>query len=213
MSQIIRLAIADDHKLIIDGLSLLLDSVKDLQIVHTSTNVEEMFQKIKHLPVDLLLTDIIMPGPKNGYDLALAIHREFPQIKIIALSMSEEGLLISKMIDDAGVDGYIPKTIGREELILAIKQVMKGEKYFGKDVLNQYNKFHAQIAKSNEILSPREIDIVKCILKHYSNKQIAEELYISERTVETHRKNIYRKTNTKGESSLVQYIKDHRLVV
>ena len=178
-----------------------------------STSAEDMLKQLSVQKVDVLLTDITMPGGMSGYDLALRLRKEMPGIKILALSMNEDGALISRMIDQAGVDGYITKTSGQQELLKAITSINDGENYFSDSILRQY-QIYQQISHENRELNltAREMDIIRCMVKHYSNKQIADELFISERTVETHRKNIYRKTNTKGEASLIQFIKDHKII-
>jgi len=136
-----------------------------------------------------------------------------PQIKILALSMSEEGGMITKMIEVAKVDGYIPKSAGQQELLTAIKEISSGGKYFSTDALQQYEAYKNIKNENQELnLTPRELEIIQCLVKHYSNKQIADTLFISERTVETHRKNIYRKTQTKGEASLIQFVKEHDIL-
>jgi two-component system, NarL family, nitrate/nitrite response regulator NarL len=212
-NHIIRLAILDDHQIVIDGLKLLLSDHKKFLIEAEATTAEEMLQKLRQIKIDVLLTDIAMPDGMNGFDLSLKVKKEFPQIKILALSMSEEGGMIARMMDEAKVDGYIPKTTGQLELLTAIETVAAGEQYFSAAVIKQYESYQ-KIKKENIgiNLTIRELQIIECIIKHYSNKQIADELFISERTVETHRKNIYRKTNTKGEASLIQFVKEHKLI-
>ena len=127
--------------------------------------------------------------------------------------MSEEGGMITKMIEVAKVDGYIPKSAGQKELLTAIKEISSGGKYFSTDALQQYEIYKHTKNENQELnLTPRELEIIQCIIKHYSNKQIADTLFISERTVETHRKNIYRKTQTKGEASLIQFVKEHNIL-
>ena len=197
----------------IDGLKLLLNGHKKILIETEANSAEEMLQKLQHKNIDVLLTDITMPAGMNGYDLALKVKKQFPQIKILALSMSEEGGMITKMIDQAKVDGYIPKAAGQQELLNAIETIMDGGQYFSPSIMKQYENFQ-KLKKENEILhlTERELQIIECVIKYYSNKQIADELFISERTVETHRKNIYRKTNTKGEASLIQFVKEHKLI-
>jgi DNA-binding NarL/FixJ family response regulator len=127
--------------------------------------------------------------------------------------MSEEGSMITKMIEVAKVDGYIPKSSGQEELFTAISQVASGKQYFGTDALEQYEIYKNIKTENEELnLTQRELEIIRCIIKHYSNKQIADLLFISERTVETHRKNIYRKTQTKGEASLIRFVEEHNII-
>ena len=210
---IIHLAILDDHQIVIDGLKLLLQDHLKFEIIAEANSAEEMLQLLRQIKVDVLLTDITMPYGMSGYDLSLVLKEEMPQLKILALSMSEEGGMITKMIEQAQVDGYIPKAAGQKELLSAIDKIADGEKYFAADILHQY-ELYKTIRKENKItnLTAREMEIIKCIIKHYSNRQIADELFISERTVETHRKNIYRKTGTKGEASLIRFVTEHKII-
>ena len=196
----------------IDGLKLLLNDHKKFLVEAEANSAEDMLQKLQHKNIDVLLTDITMPAGMSGYDLSLKVKNEFPQIRILALSMSEEGGMITKMIDQAKVDGYIPKAAGQQELFNAIETIMDGGQYFSPTITRQYENFR-KVKRENEILhlTTRELQIIECIIKHYSNKQIADELFISERTVETHRKNIYRKTDTKGEAALVIFAEKHKL--
>lgn len=149
----------------------------------------------------------------TGLELAMQLRKENASVKIIALSMSEEGSTIVKMIDEAKVDGYLPKAAGRQELIKAITLINEGNTYYSPTIIHQYDAYKT-MQNDNEVfnLSARELQIIQCIINHFNNRQIAQQLFISERTVETHRKNIYRKTNTKGEASLVQFINAHKLL-
>lgn len=210
---VIHLAILDDHQIVIDGLKLLLQANAELHIAAEANSAEEMLALLKTKKIDVVLTDITIPHGMNGYDFSLKIKQEMPHIKILALSMSEEGSMITKMIEVAKVDGYIPKSAGQQELLKAIKEVSSGKKYFSTDALQQYEVYKSIKNENEELnLTPRELEIIQCIIKHYSNKQIADALFISERTVETHRKNIYRKTQTKGEASLIQFVKEHNIL-
>lgn len=209
----IRLAILDDHQIVIDGLKLLLQNNPSFTIIAESNSAEEMLQLLHYNAPDILLTDITMPHGMSGFELSVTVKKEMPHIKILALSMNEDGAIITKMIEQANIDGYIPKATGQKELLTAIEKIVAGEKYFAADVLQQYELYKSIRNENDELnLTARELQIIECILKHYSNKQIADELFISERTVETHRKNIYRKTNTKGEASLIQFVKEHKLL-
>ena len=183
-----------------------------IHIVAEAVDGGHMLELLRTTPTDILITDIMMPGI-TGYDLAMELRKENPGIKIIALSMSEEGGMITKMIDGAQVDGYLPKSAGRQELMQAIGAIMNGEIYYSPVVRQQYDTYKL-LQTGNEIfnLTARELQVIECITQHLSNRQIASKLFISERTVETHRKNIYRKTNTKGEASLVQFAKEHKLL-
>lgn len=148
-----------------------------------------------------------------GNILAKEVHKQFPQIKILALSMSGQGDIVNEMINDADIAGYVLKNIGKKELVTAIEKIAGGGIYFSEDVLEELRKT-ANRKKQNEQahLTDREIEIIRLIEKEYSNKQIAETLFISERTVETHRKNIFRKTETNSVIGLVKYAYEHRLI-
>lgn len=212
-ASVIHLAILDDHQIVIDGLKLLLQHHKNFRVIAEANSAQEMLALLPQKKVDVLLSDITMPGGMNGFDLALRIKKEMPHIRILALSMSEEGGMITKMIEQAKADGYIPKAAGQKELFTAIETIAGGGTYFAADILKQYEIYKTLQNENEEFnLTAREIEIINCLIKHYSNKQIADELFISERTVETHRKNIYRKTGTKGEASLIQFVKEHKII-
>jgi DNA-binding NarL/FixJ family response regulator len=198
---------------VIDGLKLLLQNHASFNIAAEANTAESMLQQLSSTPIDVLLTDITMPNGMNGFQLSQQVKANLPNIKILALSMSEEGATIAKMLEEAKVDGYIPKASGQKELILAIETIVNGGQYFAAPILQQYEIFKKIRSGNEDInLSTREIQIIECIVKHYRNKQIADELFISERTVETHRKNIYRKTNTKSEASLIEFAKQRKLI-
>jgi DNA-binding NarL/FixJ family response regulator len=209
---LIKVAIVDDHQIVIEGLRLLLNTYPQLSIVAEATSAEVMLQQLVKVQPDILITDIMMPGT-TGYTLAMSVRKNHPAIKIIALSMNEEGSMIAKMIDEAKVEAYLPKAAGKAELIEAIEKVKAGGTYYSASVTGQYDA-HKSLKTNNELfnLTERELQVIECIVQHFTNRQIANRLFISERTVETHRKNIYRKTNTKGEASLVKFVKDHKFL-
>jgi len=202
----------DDHQIVIDGLRLLLNEKNGLVIVAESTSAKTMLQLLDECKADILITDIMMPE-MNGYELSMQIRKKFPQIKILALSMSEEGGMITNMIEEVKVDGYIQKACGKQELINAITSIINCTPYFSAQVKEQYETYKKLKTENKDLnLTNRELQIIECITRHLSNKDIANKLFISERTVETHRKNIYRKTNTKGVATLVQFVKTHKLL-
>jgi DNA-binding NarL/FixJ family response regulator len=197
---------------VIDGLKQLLQGKNNLNIAAEANSGAELLLQLQQHAVDVLVTDIMMPG-MDGHDLAIQVKKDYPHIKILALSMSEDGALIAKMIDGAKIDAYIPKASGRQELVHAITQVTAGNRYFSPAILAQYESYK-QVATETAAfnLTSRERQVIGCIARHMSNKEIATTLFISERTVETHRKNIYRKTNTKGEAVLIAFARVHHLL-
>lgn len=211
-AQDIHIAIIDDHQIVIDGLQSLLADHPGLHIAGTTTDPEELLQLLAHKRVDVMLTDVMMPK-MNGDVLAKKVRHEFPDIKILALSMSGQGDLVNKMIDDSDISGYVLKNIGRQELIHAIEKIAGGGIYFSEEVMDEMLKASQRRKQAEEAhLTAREIEIIKLIEKEYSNKNIADELFISERTVETHRKNIFRKTQTNSLIGLIKYAYEHKLI-
>lgn len=207
----IRIAITDDHQLVIDGLISLLDH-HNIEVVYFTTSPVDMLDKLNTISIDVLLTDIMMEG-LTGQQLAKAVRKKFPQIRILALSMSGKGDIVDEMIQDADIAGYVLKNIGKAELIQAIETVAAGGFYFSDEVLRALDRT-LQLQKENESthLTPREIEIITLMEKEMANKGIADTLFISERTVETHRKNIFRKTKTNSVVGLIKYAYEHKLI-
>lgn len=208
----IRLGIVDDHQIVIDGLKSLLHGHDQFEVAFESTQPLEVTGLLTKKKIDILLTDVMMPG-LNGAELAKAVHEQFPDIKILALSMSGQGDLVNQMIDDADISGYVLKNIGKKELIRALEKISGGGIYFSEEVLEEMTHASEKKKESTEVnLTAREIEIIRLIEKEMSNRQIAEQLFLSERTVETHRKNIFRKTNTASVIGLVKYAYEHKLI-
>lgn len=208
----IKLAIVDDHQIVIDGLLSLLNGNPEFEVVCTTTDPGTVSRLIGNNSVDILLTDVMMPG-MNGAELAKQVRQKYPEVKILALSMSGQGDIVNDMINDADIAGYVLKNIGKQELLRAIDKIAAGGIYFSEEILQEMTRA-SQRKKENEEthLTQREKEIIQLIEKEYSNKQIAETLFISERTVETHRKNIFRKTQTNGVIGLIKYAYEHKLI-
>lgn len=208
----ITLAIVDDHQIVIDGLKSLLKGHPDFVVEIETTQPEALEQLLKKNIIDVLITDIMMPG-MNGAELAKIVKTNFPSVKILALSMSGQGTLINQMIEDSDIAGYVLKNIGKKELITALEKIAAGGIYFSQEVLDEMMKVEETRKINDEVhLTIREIEIIRLIEKEMSNRQIADELFISERTVETHRKNIFRKTKTSSLIGLVKYAYSQRLI-
>lgn len=207
-----RIAIVDDHQIVIDGIKALLLGQHGLEIVIESTDPLKMEDLLEKHPVDILLTDVMMPG-MNGAELAKVVRKKFPQIRILALSMSGQGDLVNQMIQDSDIAGYVLKNIGKQELVKALEKIAAGGIYFSDDVLDELMKDKERKKETEEAhLTIREIEIIRLIEKEYSNKKIAETLFLSERTVETHRKNIFRKTKTSSLIGLIKYAYEHKII-
>ena len=208
----IRLPIIHDHQIVIDGLHSLLKGHPRYEIVLESTHPEQIVEQLRKTEVDILLTDVMMPV-MSGVELAKLVRQEFPSIKIITLSMNGEGSLVNQMIEESDISGYLLKNIGQSEFIKALDKISEGGIYFSDEVLQEMLKASERKKESEEThLTNREIEIVRLIEKEYSNKKIAETLFLSERTVETHRKNIFRKTGTNSVIGLIKYAYEHKMI-
>ena len=209
----IKIAIADDHQIIIDGLISLLKQHASIEIVITANDGEAMLALLQQHTVDILLTDVMMPG-MTGQQLAKQVKEKFPAIKIIALSMSGQGNVVQEMIDDADISGYLLKQTNAAELAGAITKVFNGGIYFQEDVLKELENYsNIQKEVSSVHITNREKQLIALIEKDLSNKEIAEALCISPLTVETHRKNIFRKTGATNALSLVKWAYEHKILL
>ncbi len=208
----VKVAIVDDHQIVVDGIIALLQGHPVIQIAFTTTAPGQVKSLLEQSEVDILLTDIMMPQ-YSGLDLAKDIRKDFPGLKIIALSMNNDWQVVDALINEVDISGYILKNMGKETLIQAISKVAEGGIYFSEEVLDGIRKQESIKSQNDHIhLTAREIEIIRLIEQEYNNSAIAARLYISERTVETHRKNIFRKTGTNSVLGLVKYAYEQRLV-
>ena len=206
----ISVLIVDDHQLIINGLKSLLQDETDVVFAGGANSMDEALAFVAGHPVDVALMDINMAGG-SGIEATIKLKELYPSIRILALTMHEDINMITKMIE-AGASGYILKRTNMNEVLEAIRVVAADGKYLGRDVQsilmeNLSSKEPAQISPFDVpvTLSAREKEILNLIAKEMSNEQIAAKLFISERTVETHRRNIFTKTKTKSIVGLIKY--------
>ncbi len=200
-TQTMKTIIVDDHAILLDGIRALLERDELVKVVATAASAEEALELFKTQRPELLITDFNLPG-MDGLSLIRRVKKIYPDIKVVVLSMHDETHLVKEILKE-GVNAYILKKDSHKELLEAIRQINNG-KVFLSDEINKMLIKSLNFPDDNKLLTDREREILKLIAKEFSNKQIAEELFISERTVETHRKNIFRKT---GTSSLVGLIK------
>lgn len=210
----VRISILDDHQIVIDGLKLLLESTDHLNVVLENTNGFELLKKLKEQDcnIDILLLDLMMPVI-GGYEFALMMKKEYPAVKIIVLSMNNDGKTIYNLIENADIKGFLPKSVNRSELVAAIEKIAAGGQHFSDEILSELSTYK-KIKKENDDLklSSRELEIIALIAKGYTNKQLSQTLFISEKTVETHRKNIFRKTDTHNVGSLIELVNRLKLI-
>ncbi|MDM8159313.1 response regulator transcription factor [Labilibaculum sp. K2S] len=207
-----RVMIVDDHKMFRSGLRFLLNSVPNINIVGEASNGKEFLEMADTIQIDIALMDINMPE-MNGIEATRKALDKFPDMKIIVLSMHGEEEYYDQMLD-AGVKGFLLKNSDADELISALEAVIAGKSYFSQellvDILDQkrLHKLRTETVK----LSQRELEVLKLICDGCSNAEIAEELFISQRTVDRHRSNLLSKTACKNSTSLVMYAVKNRII-
>lgn len=212
----IRVLLADDHKLIRDAIQSHLNKCADFEVVGQAADGNEVLEILeKGTPVDVLLLDINMEG-MDGMECARRLHEEHPEVKVIILSMYDNSLYIKQMIKN-GVAGYLLKHADEGEIITAIRAVSEGRTYYDSAVIEVVMKSYGDKEKSvpepeDANLTPRESEIMELIIKEYSNQEIANELFISTRTVDAHKRNLLEKTNSKNLVGLIKYAYKHNLV-
>lgn len=202
----IQLAILDDHQIIIDGLKLLLEKEANIEVVFEHTDGHLFLETLAVQPkaIDVLIMDLMMPKI-DGYEMALQLQELYPAIKIIILTMNTQADYVYKLIEFTDIRGYLPKTSNKAELIAAIQTVHNGSYYFPKEILNELQNYKVKVVQQDQLLlTPRELEIIQFIAKGMSTKDIAQTLFLSEHTINTHRKNILKKTNTHNAASLIE---------
>jgi DNA-binding NarL/FixJ family response regulator len=188
----IKIVLVDDHQMFLDGMIAVLSQEEDMQILFVENSAKVALKKIKNQVPDIVITDISMPD-MNGLEFVKILKKDFPEIKILVLSMFEN------IQSSEGIDGYLLKETDKKTLIKAINGiVLRNEKHF----VAENKKNSLDFNKS--ILSPREKEIIQLIAQEYTTEQIAERLFISKNTIDTHRKNIFYKLDVKNIAGLVK---------
>lgn len=213
--EIIPLLLVDDHPVIVEGLKTMLRPETDLRVVAQAYSGADALRLLPaHPEIRVAVLDLNMPE-MTGVELARAIRTTWPTIRVLILSMFHDHATVAEVLE-AGGSGYVLKTATRAELSAAIRQVAAGQNYFSQDVaatlLQNLQIPSALQAKRTVELTGREQEILQLIAREYSNQDIAEALFISERTVETHRRNLFTKTSSKSVVGLIQYALRHKLI-
>ncbi len=211
----INVMIADDHKVFRDGVVSILEGIDDIQITQEAADGQEVLTKLESDQPNVILMDITM-GDTSGIDITKVIKQKYPSIKVLILSMHSESSYIVNALD-AGASGYLLKDAGSSEMINAIRTVQAGDTYYSQQVSNILVQHITQgtqpkSSKSGIPLTPRETEILTLICEEYSNPEIAEKLFISVRTVDTHRRNLLEKLNVKNTAGMVKYAIKHGIV-
>lgn len=212
MQEFIRVLIVDDHQMFIDGLKSLLRKEKSISVVAEALDGASALQILKEQEVDLMITDINMPG-MSGTELTRKVKADFPNVKVMVLTMYNERGIVSEILMTEA-EGYILKNTGKQELLNAISRIADSGTYYSNEVASimmETVKKEKKIAENTKNLTPREIEIIRLITREFSSAQIAETLFISPRTVDTHRKNILQKTNSKTIVGLIRFAFENNL--
>lgn len=203
--KIIRVALIDDHKIILDGIISLLEHEENILLDFTTTNYNDFLNALKQGDFDVAMVDLSMPEV-NGSQLTKMIKKKFPNVHVLVLTMHSEIQKIKEAIE-AGADGYVLKNTDRDELVRAITNVSKGNPFYSMDVAQKMmtaSYQSANISKNTVKLTPRERSILILIAKEYTTVDMANTLNLSPNTIDTHRKNLHVKF---GVNSLVGLIK------
>jgi len=205
----IRIVLVDDHQIVLDGLRSLLDKDPSFDVIASFSEPEKALAFLSVQTPDILLTDYSMPR-MSGLELIQKAKALNSSIKTALLSMHDEPSVVKEAMRH-GINGFLLKNIQQTELKEALRKIYSGLMYISAEITTQL--LHHHVMEDTEAkLTERELEILKLITKEYSNKQIADALHISERTVETHRKNIFRKTETSSIVGLIKYAYANKLV-
>lgn len=211
----VKVLLVDDHKIVRDGIKLMLESQAGIDVAGEAENGKEALSKLKNTTIDLVVMDINMPE-MDGVTATKAIKENFPDVKVLALTMSNDELHIRQMIQ-AGASGYIMKSAGRSDLNDAILTIMEGRHYFSDEatqsIMMDLVRGKGKSSTPEPIhITDRELEILELIVKEHTNQEIAEKLYISSRTVDAHRRNLLQKTGARNTAGLVKYAFQHNLI-
>ena len=211
----LKILLVDDHQIVLDSLKMLFTSIEGICIVGILTDSRRVIPFLEDHEVDLVISDLHIPH-LSGIELTLQIKRSHPHVKILLLTMAEDSPTIREAMQ-AGINGYVLKKSGRDELEKAIRAIMAGRRYYSDDVIDELT--HTQSADFDghtptdiQHLTSREIEVLKLIAQEHSTAQIAEKLFISIATVETHRRSLMQKLNVKSVVGMTKYAMNHKLV-
>lgn len=214
----IKIILVDDHQLVRDGIKSLISDSFGIDIIGEASNGVELFKQLHQVMPDVILMDISLPN-MSGIEITKILKKDHPKIKILMLSMyTSEDFIFNGL--KAGINGYLPKNTTRDELLLAIEEVYNGNEYFSKSISNIILKSFVNSAKYGNnatddklsILTKRETEILKLVVEGISNQHIADQLFISIRTVETHKTSIMKKLELNNTIDLVKFAIKNKII-
>lgn len=224
MNDKIKVTYIDDHKIVKEGVSFLLSQYPYIEVIQNNYDTEKVDDLLSRNRIDVLILDLQLETHKgkkvlNGYDICEAILSKYPDIKVIAHSMYDNVESVNKIFDKGAV-GFVSKKSGHEELVKGIKIVYEGKRFICKEIIKKTKNPANFISQTEEVLkainepfTKSEKSVLEKIAKGFSTKQIAQQLDISEKTVETHRKHLFDKTGVKNVAELIAYIYSRRIFI
>lgn len=211
----LKILLVDDHEIIRDAIRAYFSENDEMELAAEASNGAEALQLMEKTTYDLILTDINMPV-MDGLELMKNISQQYPEQNVLVLSMFSENIQIKQMIE-YGANGYVLKNVSKNDLFTAIRDITSGKDYYSKEVYDVLIKSMAKRAPKQRLtmdatLSEREKEVLVLITQELSNQEIADKLFISIRTVETHKRNLLEKTGCKNVAGLVMYAVERELV-
>lgn len=206
----IRIALVDDHQIVIDGIISMLNTVEKIKVVGSANSGVGLIDLLSKEELDLVLMDISMPV-MDGIETTRIVKEKYPNLKVLMLSMHDD-LSYTKDAINAGADGFLLKNTGKEEFQKSIFELMDGNKYYSKKIMQNVIDSMKEPNKEEVVLSEREKEVLILIAQEYTTKEIAEKLFISHHTVESHRKNLLFKLDVRGVAGLVKYAIENGIV-
>lgn len=210
---IIKIAIADDHQMVLDGLQLIISQESSLQMIGTAHNGQEILDLLAKEKVEVLLLDINMPI-MNGIDTMKIVGKKYPNLAVLGLSMLDDTIVIKKLVK-YGARGFLLKNSGKDKIIEAINEIHEGRKYFDKAIINKLLENDNTKSVGTSLfpkLSRREKEILNLIIQEHTTQEIADKLFISFGTVETHRRNIINKLGVRNTAGMVRVALEYQLL-
>ena len=208
----VKVLIVDDHQIILESLELLFELMEEVKVVGTLSDSRKVLDFLSQTEVDILITDLTMPYI-NGIQLSFQVKETFPDMKILMLTVNDQPDRIQDAFK-AGISGYVMKKAGRDELEQAIRTIAQGDLHFSQEVMKTLLLSNGEEHQAEKVkhLTKREREIIRLIVQEYSSAQIADKLFISLGTVETHRHNIFKKLNVKNSIGVVKFALKYDLV-
>lgn len=213
-----KILIADDHAMFADGIISILEAEPQFEVIGRCLDGPSVIEFLKSNSCDILLLDVNLPG-MNGIEVCKKVVADFSDTKVLAISMFNEESFVSEILNN-GATGYILKNTGREELIKAIQTILSGQSYFSKDVtetimkslMKQRKGSNSESKKQLPKISRREKEVLELIMKEHTTQEIAKQLFISLKTVESHRSNLLTKLNARNTAGLVRIAMENNIL-